>query len=88
VSEPITEAAIKQQLRDYLVRSGGLTTTPGDGDRLADHGFATSLRLLDLVGFVEDAFGVRLRPVDLVPDNLASIEQIARTVLGRLTSRR
>lgn len=88
MSEPITEAAIKQQLRDYLVRSGGMARVPGDGDRLADHGFATSLRLLDLVGFVEDAFGVRLRPIDLVPDNLASIDQIARTVHGRLTSKR
>jgi acyl carrier protein len=79
---------VKQRVREYVVQSAGLVTMPGDDERLVDKGFIASVRMLDLVGFLEDSFSIRLRPVDLVPENLASIEQIARVVHGRLTSKR
>jgi acyl carrier protein len=84
----VNEEAIKQRLRDYVVQSAGLAVCPGDDDQLIDKGFIPSVRLLDLVGFLEDSFSIRLRPVDLVPEKLASVAQIARVVHGRLTSKR
>lgn len=84
----MTEVAVKQKVREYIVRSVGLPIAPGDDDRLVDRGFVASVRMLDLVGFLEDTFAIRLRPVDLVPEKLASIEQIAQVVQERLMSKR
>ena len=84
----VTEQAVRDQLRDYIVKVTGLPAAPGDDDRLAEKGFVASVRMLDLVGFLEDTFKIRLRPVDLVPENLATITQIAQVVQARLISKR
>ena len=84
----MTDADVMQRVRDYIVTAIGLAAPPADDDRLADRGFIASVRMLDLVGFLEDTFAIRLRPVDLVPDNLASIRQIAQVVQRRVTSKR
>jgi acyl carrier protein len=84
----VTEELVKQELRDYIVRSVGLAAAPGDHDRLVENGFVPSVRMLDLVGFLEDTFAIRLRPVDLIPEKLATIQQIAQIVQDRLTSKR
>ena len=76
---------IEDRIRDYIVRSAGLKAAPGDRDRLVERGFVPSVRLLDLVGFLEDEFAIRLRAIDVVPDKLATIEQIAGVVRSRLT---
>jgi acyl carrier protein len=80
--------AIEDRLRAYIVQSARLAEPPGDDDRLIDRGFLPSVRLLDLVGFLEDEFQIRLRPVDLVPEKLATIAQIAAMVRARITASR
>jgi acyl carrier protein len=85
---PVTQEIVRQRLRSYIVQSIGVPTVLGDDDRLIDKGFVPSVRLLDLVGFLEDTFAIRLRPVDLVPEKLASIRQIAQVVHDRITSKR
>lgn len=80
--------SIEDRLRTFIVRRVKIATPPGDDDRLVESGFMPSVRLLDLVGSLEDEFGVRLRPVDLVPEKLATIRQIAAMVRERLTSSR
>lgn len=84
----MTDTDVMQRVREYIVHATGLAAPPGDDDRLADRGFIPSVRMLDLVGFLEDTFAIRLRPVDLVPANLASIRQIAQVVQRRVTSKR
>lgn len=79
---------IADQLRAYITRAAGLATPPGDDDRLADHGYQTSLALLDLVAFLEDTFRITVRPVDLVPAKLSTIAQIAAMVRARITASR
>ena len=76
-----------QQVRDYVVRTAGMAVAPGDDERLIDRGFIPSVRMLDLVGFLEDTFAIRMRPIDLVPENLASVRQIAHVVVRRLTAK-
>ncbi|MEO8587693.1 MAG: acyl carrier protein [Acidobacteriota bacterium] len=72
--------SIEDQLRQYVVDELGGAEPPGDHDLLIDRGFVASVRLLDLVGYIEEEFGIELRPVDVVPSNLATIADIARTV--------
>ena len=42
------------------------------------------MQLLELVDFIEEQLGVVLRPIDVMPENLATIRTIADTVRGRM----
>jgi acyl carrier protein len=86
--QALTEDLVKQTLRDYIVQVAGLAAAPANDDLLVEHGFVASVRLLDLVGFLEDTFKVRMRPVDLVPENLATIHKLATVVMARITQKR
>jgi acyl carrier protein len=82
--------AVEDRIRDYITRTARLQAPPGDDDGLVALGFVPSVRMLDLVGFLEDEFGIELRPVDLAPERLATIAQMAEMVrarLGQLRSR-
>lgn len=76
---------IEDRIRAYIVRTAGLASAPADRDRLVDRGFVPSVRLLDLVGFLEEEFAIRLRAIDVVPEKLATISQISDVVRARLT---
>jgi len=75
--------AIEDRIRDYLVKSCGLDTPPSDDEPLAESGFVASVQLLELVDFVEGELGVLLEPIDVLPENLATVRAIARTVRAR-----
>lgn len=79
---------IEDCIRDYVTQVAKLGQPPGDHDKLADRGFISSIRLLDLVGFLEDTYRIRLRPVDLTPEKLATIAQIAQVVSSRIKDSR
>ena len=81
-------SSIEDQLRAYITTSAGLTQSPRDADRLVEKGFIPSVRLLDLVGFIEDTFAIKIRPVDLAPDKLATIAQLAAMVRARQSAPR
>jgi acyl carrier protein len=81
------ERAIEDRIRDYIVRTARLSVPPHDDDGLVALGFVPSVRMLDLVGFLEDEFGIELRPVDLAPERLATIARMAEMVRARLRSR-
>ncbi|MDH3469667.1 MAG: acyl carrier protein [Gammaproteobacteria bacterium] len=50
---------------------------------LLDSGIVDSLGVLDLVGFIEEQFGIEAQDEDLVPDNFDSIDALTRFVKGR-----
>lgn len=77
---------IEDQIRTYIAETMGLVEAPADDERLVERGFVPSVRMLDLVGFLEDTFAIRLRPVDLVPEKLATIAQMAAMVRARTRS--
>lgn len=81
------DRAIEDRIRDYIVRTAKPPAPPRDDDGLVALGFVPSVRMLDLVGFLEDEFGIELRPVDLAPERLATIARMAEMVRARLRSR-
>ena len=81
------EASIEEDIRTYIAGVGGMSAPPGNDDPLIAHGFVPSVRLLDLVGFLEDTYKIRLRPVDLAPENLETIGKLATVVRHRLKDR-
>ena len=50
---------------------------------LLDSGVVDSLGVLDLVGFIEEQFGIAAQDEDLVPENFDSIDALTRFVEER-----
>ncbi len=50
---------------------------------LLDSGIVDSLGVLDLVGFIEEQFGIEAQDDDLVPENFDSIGSLTRFVRER-----
>ena len=47
-----------------------------DDDSFLDHGVIDSTGVLELVAFIEEHFGVKVRDEDLIPANLDSIKGV------------
>jgi hypothetical protein len=81
-AEPDTVPAIEAAIRRYL--SGYRTDGRGSLGRLAPSRSlwreVSSLTLLELVSFLEQHFGITVRPIDFAPQNFESISAIAQFV--------
>ena len=72
----------KQQIREF-VTSNFYVADPAaleDGTSLLDQGIIDSTGVLEVIGFIETAFGITVEDSEMLPDNLDSIERIARFV--------
>jgi acyl carrier protein len=57
-----------------------------DGESLIDAGLIDSTGILELVGFLESAFHIRVADAEIVPENLDSIRSIVTYVEGKLSA--
>ena len=55
-----------------------------DEDSLMELGFLDSTGVLELVNFLEKKYGIVVDDADLLPENLDSINNLARFVRGKL----
>lgn len=55
-----------------------------DDDSFIERGIIDSTAVMELVAFLEGRYGIRLKDQDLIPDNLDSINSLARFVENRL----
>jgi acyl carrier protein len=55
-----------------------------DDDSFLERGIIDSTGVMELVAFLEEQYGIKLNDQDLIPDNLDSINRLARFVEGRL----
>ena len=87
ISEPIPPDVVRQRIRDFILRNFPLAKKRniGDDHHLLEAGVIDSLGVLDVVGFLEDDFGVSVGDDELVPENFKSIESLASFV-GRKNS--
>lgn len=76
----------EQQIREYIVKSFLLGEDDGFGssESLLESGVVDSTGIMELVAFVEGTFGIEVNDEDLVPENLDTIESIARFVEHKL----
>ena len=71
---------IQEELRVFVIdrflfgQNGHLN----DDDSFLDNGVIDSTGVLELIAFLEERFGIRMEDGDLIPDNLDSIDNIAR----------
>lgn len=75
----------KQKIREFIVETflfGADDAQLEDGDSLLESGVVDSTGVLELVGFLEEEFGIEVKDDELVPDNLDSIDNLA-AFIGR-----
>jgi acyl carrier protein len=85
-----TASALADDLRAFITENflfgrdpGGLT----DDASLLERGILDSTGLLELIGFIERTYGLRLADDELVPKNLDSIQRLCSFVGRKLESR-
>jgi len=78
---------VRQRIRDFILRHFPLAKKRniGDDDHLLAAGVIDSLGVLEVVGFLEEDFGVSVVDDELVPENFKSIESLVSFV-GRKNS--
>ncbi len=79
--------AIRDDIRRFVTDNflfGDAGELPGDEDSFLENGVVDSTGVLELVGFLEERFGIHVEDEELVPDNLDSIERLVRFVESKL----
>lgn len=77
---------VKSEIRNYLYneRLKNEFDALDDDDSLLEKGIIDSVRMLDLMGFLEENFRVKVNDEDLYPENFDSLNAIAAYVERRL----
>jgi acyl carrier protein len=58
-----------------------------DSDHLLENGTLDSMGVLEVVTFIEHAYGIRVADEDLVPENFQTIDRIAAFIQNRTPAR-
>ena len=85
----MTEAEVRSQLRKYITENFLYMRRDlqlGDDDSLLSKGVIDSLGVMELLGFVEETFGLHVEVSDITEENFGTVNAIARYVAGRMTS--
>ena len=73
---------LKQQVREFVLSNFYVADPAGvtDAMSLLDQGIVDSTGVLEVIGFIETTLGVTVEDEEMLPENLESIERIARFV--------
>ena len=70
---------IKQQVRGFVTTNFYVPdpASLSDETSLLDQGIIDSTGVLEVIGFLEDTFGITVEDSEMLPENLDSIERIS-----------
>jgi len=78
---------IRDKIRTFLVENFLAlddATELDDGESLLEMGIIDSTGVLELVGFIEQAFGLVVQDQEVVPEHLDTVDNIVSYVAGKL----
>ena len=80
---PIETASVEARVRRYILEN--LLFSDDDGElpndaSLLDRGIIDSTGVLEVVMFLEEAFGLRVKASEMLPENFDSVDNIVRFV--------
>ncbi|KZD24778.1 acyl carrier protein [Tardiphaga robiniae] len=83
VREPLE--TYRRQVRDFLLSNFYISEANSleVDTSLLDQGIIDSTGVLEVIGFIEETFGITVEDSELLPENLDSIEGIARFVMSK-----
>jgi acyl carrier protein len=81
----VTPEEVRAKIRGYVISHFHLSRIRdlGDEDSLLEAQWIDSLGILDLVGFLEETFGIQVEDDDLSTENFDSIGALSRFVAKR-----
>jgi acyl carrier protein len=83
----ITESEIRKNFREFIVNNfllGKGQADLKDGASFLDTGIVDSTGVLEIVGYLQDTWGVNVPDEDLLPENLDSVDNVTAYVLKKL----
>ena len=77
------------QIKEFVVENFlfGDRSRIGDDTSFLESGIVDSTGLLELVGFLEEKFGIRVEDEELVPDNMDSLQSISAYLARKLNGK-
>jgi acyl carrier protein len=85
-----SEDQIRDRIRGYI-QENFLYMRPDfsldDDDRLLERGVVDSMGIAELLGFIEDEFGVKADDDDISESNLGSVRAIGRFIAAKKSAR-
>jgi len=79
-------ANIKGKIKGYILENflyGGSSDQIADDDSFLEKGIIDSTGILELVGFIEETFAVKVADEDLIPENMDSINRLGEFILSK-----
>lgn len=79
--------AIAQEIKDFVVSNflfGQDASTLANDQSFLENGIIDSTGVLELVGFVEQQYAISVGDRELLPENLDSVDNLARFVSRKL----
>ena len=87
MTKRIDTFTVVEEVRDYILQNIllGVTDVPLDeGDSFLQRGILDSTGVLELVGFLEEHYGITCADKEITPENLDSLNAIGAYVLRKL----
>jgi acyl carrier protein len=83
-----SETEIKSQIRSFITGNfllGRSDTSLNEGDSFLELGIVDSTGVLELVGFVQETWSVKVEDEELLPENFDSIRNLSAFVHRKLS---
>lgn len=84
----IDQITIKQRIREFIGETfliGNEKEKLGDNDSFMQKGIVDSTGILEVATFIENEYGISISDNEMIPDNLDSIDNLARFVAKKLS---
>ncbi len=85
-AEETVEINIKEKTREFVRNNfliGAENKNLGDDDSFLEQGIVDSTGILELVEFVQDTFTIKIEDEELLPDNLDSLNKLAKFIQSK-----
>jgi len=78
--------SIEQKIKEFIIENflfGDSDNGLGNTDSLLENGIIDSTGVLELVAFIEQTYGIKVKDEELIPENLDSIVNITNYILRK-----
>jgi len=74
---------LEKQIREFLLSNFYVDTQLNSNTSLLETGVIDSTGVLEVIGFIEETFGIAVDDEEMLPENLDSIEGISKYVIRK-----
>ena len=75
--------SLEKQIREFLLSNFYVDTKLDSNTSLLETGVIDSTGVLEVIGFIEETFGISVDDEEMLPENLDSIEGISKYVIRK-----